>query len=311
MQKTEEIPDVGVIVGRFQVHNLHRGHREIIEYVANRHSKVIIFLGISPLHNSTNNPLDFESRKQMILAEFPNINVLYVKDAPSDEAWSKDLDSRIVDMLTPNQSVVIYGGRDSFIAHYSGKYATQELMQSVFESGTAIRREIARSSAINDSSYRAGLIKASQSRFPTSYQCVDVAVFDADYSPAGPPTKILLGKKKADQGYRFFGGFVDPSDPDLETSARREVAEEANIEIHVTRYIGSANVPDWRYANEPDCIKTAIFFGIYSHGKPEPKDDLDGGEVRWFSLKDINRDIFVPQHRHLYDMLIKKGVIDE
>ena len=38
--------NVGVIVGRFQVPELHRMHHDLIQSVIDRHEKVYIFLGI-------------------------------------------------------------------------------------------------------------------------------------------------------------------------------------------------------------------------------------------------------------------------
>ena len=136
--------DVGVIVGRFQVQKLHEAHLKLIQSVCNEHDKVIIFLGLSPVRVTQNNPLDFESRKQMILDKFPNTIVLYIKDTKDDEYWSNQLDGQISDIVGPNQTVVLYGSRDSFINHYTGKYDTQELVQEVFVSGTEIRRSIGR-----------------------------------------------------------------------------------------------------------------------------------------------------------------------
>ena len=36
---TAPAADVGVIVGRFQVHELHQAHRELIQYVMDRHDR--------------------------------------------------------------------------------------------------------------------------------------------------------------------------------------------------------------------------------------------------------------------------------
>lgn len=293
--------DIGVIVGRFQVHELHEAHRDLIQYVVDRHKKVVIFLGTSPLPNSTNNPLDFESRKQMILEQFPEVIVLYVKDHPSDKEWSKKLDEQINDIRVGGQSAVLYGGRDSFMEHYHGKFPTQELLQEVFFAGTEVRKQIARSSARNSAEFRAGAIWASQSRFPTAYQCVDIAVFNEDRS------KLLLGQKKTDgDRWRFFGGFSDPRSPSLEADAKREVSEEAGIEIGDLKYVGSAVVDDWRYRSEPDCIKTAMFEAKYLHGRPTPNDDIDA--VRWFELAHGDqfqyiRKHLVPSHLPLLNLL--------
>ena len=73
--------DVGVIVGRFQVPSLHEAHRELIQSVVNKHPRTIIFLGVSPVPTSRNNPLDFETRRRMIQDEFPEVEILYIKDS--------------------------------------------------------------------------------------------------------------------------------------------------------------------------------------------------------------------------------------
>lgn len=292
--------DVGVLVGRFQVHELHKGHIDLIEHVLGSHDKVIIFLGVAPLPVSINNPLDFESRKQMILEKFPDVIVLYQPDLPRDDIWSKKLDEQIGNLVTPAQSVVLYGGRDSFMSHYNGRYPTEELLQESFWSGTEVRRAIARSSARSHEAFRAGVIWASQARFPTAYQCVDVAVIDG---PTGPGAgRILLGRKSHDKLFRFPGGFSDPSSPSLEADARREVQEEFGVSIEGVRYVGSAVVEDWRYRAEPDCIKTALFRATYTHGRPTPGDDMDA-EVRWFNLTDLTEKDIVPQHRPLLALL--------
>lgn len=59
--------DVGIIVGRFQVPYLHKGHMDLINTVRRNHQKIIIFLGSRPgILGSRNNPLDYPTREQMI-----------------------------------------------------------------------------------------------------------------------------------------------------------------------------------------------------------------------------------------------------
>ena len=62
---------IGVIVARFQVASLHEGHKELIDTVLTNHPKVMIFLGLSQVKGSINDPLDYQPRKQMILETFP------------------------------------------------------------------------------------------------------------------------------------------------------------------------------------------------------------------------------------------------
>lgn len=80
--------NVGVIVGRFQVPELHRMHHDLIQSVIDRHEKVYIFLGIPKNNELTiSNPLPFDARQEMITTEFPNVKVLFIKDRDSNEEW--------------------------------------------------------------------------------------------------------------------------------------------------------------------------------------------------------------------------------
>lgn len=293
MQEIAEQYDVGVIVGRFQVHELHEAHRLLIKHVTEQHDKVIIILGLSPLLLTLSNPLDFESRKQMILSTFPNVTVLYAKDVPDDKAWSRRLDSQVADLLTPSQTAVLYGGRDGFISHYSGHFPTRELVSEVVHSGTSVRRSITQGGARANPEFRAGVVWASAARYPTAFQTVDVAVFHGD--------KVLLGRKEHERKFRLIGGFSDPGSPSLEADARREVQEEANIAITDPEYVGSTLVDDWRYRGERDKIKTALFVADMFSGRPEPGDDID--EVRWFDFADLTKATVVAEHLPLIEML--------
>ncbi len=288
--------DVGVLVGRFQVHSLHEAHIELIQDVCDSHSKVIIFLGLSPCLVTRNNPLDFESRKQMILERFPQVNVLYIKDVGDDKIWSKKLDEAIHDLVSPNQTVTLYGGRDSFIRHYFGKYKTQELESTRIISGSEIRKEIS-SKVKADPNFRAGVIWASHNQYPKVLTCVDVAVMN-------DKKQILLARKPNESAYRFIGGFADPRSMSFEIDAKREVSEEAHIEVDELEYVGSTVIDDWRYRGEVDKIKTLLFKAKYIFGHPEADDDI--AELRWFDLAHLitnEASLVVEEHRKLLNML--------
>jgi bifunctional NMN adenylyltransferase/nudix hydrolase len=291
MREVREQYDVGIIVGRFQVPELHEAHEQLIRHVCEQHDKVVIFLGVSPLWVTTENPLDFEARKRMILDKFPAVSVLYVKDQWSDEVWSRRLDEMIADVATPAQSVVLYGGRDSFINHYTGKHSTRELEQDTYISGNEIRRDVSRKSVRQSVDFRAGVVWAAYSKFPTVYTTVDVAVFNEDH------TKILLGRKPNEDKYRLFGGFADPRSNDNEQDAKREVQEEAGIEIGNLKYVMSCNIDDWRYRREQDKIRTNLFTAKYIHGQPRPGDDI--AEVKWFDVTRLTTNDVMQQHRGL------------
>lgn len=281
---------VGVVIGRFQVAELHEAHKELIDTVLANHAKVLIYLGLSQVRGSIYDPLDYQPRKQMILEayphdKFPNLTVGYVKDNRSDEDWSKKLDEQIKDTVGQNDTVVLYGSRDSFLGHYSGRYETRELQASRFVSGTELRAKIAQAPQSNPQ-FRAGAIWASYQRYPTVYSTVDVLVFDSK------ERKVLLARKPLENKYRIVGGFADVRDDSFETSALRELAEETGLTCGLAglRYVGSKKVDDWRYANNPsEKIMTHLYIALYGDGSGAPRADDDIAEVRWFSYDELNR----------------------
>ena len=264
----ENPTQAGVLIGRFQVPEIHKGQRNTIEAVFARHKRVIILLGVSPVRISNRNPLDFLTRKLMIEKAFPKAIVMPIKDMPDDLNWSKAVDSHIEDAIG-DMSVTLYGSRDSFIPHYFGRYKTVELPASLDLSGTQAR-EAASNEIRGERAYRVGIIYASSNRYAISYQCVDAIIWRA------VDKKILLGRKKTDKAgqWRFIGGFVNPDDESLDVAASREAIEETGgISLHPPKYLFSMRVSDWRYTKEKDKIMTAVFSLEYMFGLPVPTDD--------------------------------------
>lgn len=285
--------DVGIIVGRFMVHELHDAHKDLIVSVKNRHSRIMLFLGLSPLKCTKKNPLDFRNRKASVEESFPGIEIHYIDDNRDDKVWSKNLDKLIEKWTNPGQTVTLYGSRDCFIKQYFGKYSTCELEPNSYFSGTEIRKNI-----INfypsSKEFRAGIIAATGLRYPTAYQTVDIAVLNEDN------TKVLLVKKPNETKFRFIGGFSDVKSNSLEDDARREVKEETSVEIGNITYIGSIKIKDWRYDGEDDCIKTAFFVAKYVFGRPEGDDDVE--IASWFDLTKLNKTDIVEEHHPLLEM---------
>lgn len=287
MKEVTKNYSVGVIVARFQVAELHEAHKELIDTVLSNHAKVMIFLGLSQVRGSINDPLDFQPRKQMLLEayphdKFPNLTIGYIKDNRSDLDWSSKLDMQINDLLAPNDTVVLYGSRDSFLSHYKGKFDTRELQATRFVSGTELRAKIAQAPQSN-AQFRAGAIWLTAQRYPTVYSTVDIVVFDPK------ERKVLLARKPNENKYRFVGGFVDPKrDDSFEEAALRELVEETGITVGLAglTYVGSKKVNDWRYANNPsEKIMTHLYVGTYTMGCPQASDDI--AEVRWFGVDEL------------------------
>jgi bifunctional NMN adenylyltransferase/nudix hydrolase len=268
---------VGVIVGRFQVPFLHEVHEALIRLVTENHPKTKIFLGLSPSKGTMNNPLDYAARKQMILELFKDVDVFYIEDCRSDAKWSAELDRQISKTIGPADSVLLYGGRDSFIKHYTGKFDVQELESDKYISGTELRR-LASQKTRPSADFRAGAIWAVNNRYPAVIPTVDVAVFNEDYS------KMLVARKADEKEYRLIGGFCEPTSKTNEEDARREVTEEAGgIEVGDMVYLGNYPIDDWRFRGEVDKVRTTLFATKFVHGRPEGADDVV--EVRWVNLK--------------------------
>ena len=296
---------VGALVARFQVHELHPAHIELIEYVCGRHDKVLIVLGLAPTRGTTNNPLDLQAREQMVREAFPDVTIAYIHDQAEDEVWSRKLDQVVGHHLTPSQDVMLYGGRDSFINHYSGKHPTQELESEVVFSGTVLREEVSRRATRKTRDFRAGAVWQAFNRFPTSYPTVDVGVWKDG--------KLLLVRKADETLWRLPGGFAEPDSETYEADARREVQEEAGIAVTDPVYVASRKIDDWRYRNERDKIKTLLFTAKYLSGRLEPQDD-EIAEAGWFDPGDDNPALFdiftehiVPNHIELVRLLVNRN----
>ena len=300
MEQKKAVGEVGVIVGRFQVPYLYEAYIDLINTVKKEHSRVIIFLGLSPARITKRNPLDFEARKQMIHESFPDVTVLYIKDMPDDKTWSKTLDTNIQDIIGP-QKAVLYGSRDSFISHYSGKYITIELISERMISYSELRKAESQTAkcCLN---FREGVIWAASNQWSKAWLTIDVAVMSPDYQ------KVLLGRKLHETKYRFISGFVNPTDDSLEVAARRKIREEAgNIEISNVTYISSSFVDDWRYRYEDDKIITTFFSCTYACGRPTPTDDI--GELRWFPMKLFECKKGEKQFPKIFDNLVSEHVM--
>lgn len=306
--------EVGVLIGRFQVDELHDGHKTLVDTVKANHSLVILFLGVPVIKHGEENPLDFDTRKMMLQDMHPDLVILPLNDQRKDEDWSEILDSKINGHLPNGGKALLYGSRDSFIPRYHGKFDTCELISKIQFSGTETRNKVA-SEPINSRDFRKGVIYANYGRYPNVWPCADVVVYNAD------DKSILLARKPKEDQYRFIGGHVDPSDASYEHAAIRELHEEAGVNLEVggvdeVEYVCSGHIDDWRHARYKSSIKSALFLVQRKWGKAEPNDDIE--EVKWFSVDEMVSDGFVeanivPEHREFFGKLInylinKKGV---
>lgn len=297
MLQTEQT-DVGVIIGRFQVPELHAGHQELIDSVLVNHHRVIVVLGMGHTKCSFRNPLDVGARRSMFREQYPDITCLYIKDMQTNEAWSAKLDEIIHDEVAPESTVTLYGSRDSFVESYTGAYNTIELKQKTYVSGTSIRKQLAHN-AKKDKQFRVGCCFAVANQWPGPETTIDVAIFNKKND------QILLGRKIDEEGWRVIGGFVQ-NEETLEECVLREGKEETGLDLAYPEYVGSFVSDDWRKMGERDKILTVLFKASVAKGRPAPDDDIH--ELQWF---DLNGDLFhivISNHRVLIEAVLGKYV---
>jgi len=301
MKIVEQNTEVGIIVARFQCPELHEGHQDIINTVRENHSRVIIFLGVSPLRCTKNNPYNFSIRRAMIEEKYEDVEVGYIDDVGDDELWSKNLDNLISKNIPPGHKATLYGSRDSFIKHYTtNKYPTVELIPNKIVSASEIRRKIA-IKPLTDVNFRKGIVYAVENQFPTIHPAVDCAIIDFNEQ------KLLLGKKPHENKLRFPGGFIDPLiDISAEAAALREAYEETSLSLILHKYIGSTIVNDWRYAHEQNKIMTFFYMLQYTkhtHTKSTPVANDDLEFLIWKDFGQIDMNEIVLTHHPLMGML--------
>lgn len=148
----------GVIIGRFQVPDLHAGHMHLIKEVQKECDKVIILLGV-PVLRDERNPLSFTIRKQMLQREFPDLQIYPLMDRESDEEWSNKIDRLF---SGDDDEVILYGSRDCFKGSYTGKLPFKEVSELEGYSGTEVRKKLEH---VNNSDFRKGIIFANRKTY--------------------------------------------------------------------------------------------------------------------------------------------------
>lgn len=298
-------PTYGVLIARFQIDELHEGHRRLIEEVERMHEKVIILLGDKPTPVTATNPLSYEVRRQMVLAEYPFVEIYRLMDIKCNKKWS----NRVDNLIGHDQNdVVLYSGRDGFIPWYTGKYKTVELdlgIESI--SATARRKEIGLTSVTNplhsDANFRRGIIYAMQNLPHRTYTTVDMAIIRESKGQRfmRVPLELLLARKPDEELWRFPGGFVDKGEKFADAAAR-ETIEETGLNVKKWYYLDDFMIPDWRVQGvEGVDHKTVLMVGQYDGGTAVAGDDIN--EVKWFKFSEITENMLVKLHRQLYHRL--------
>jgi bifunctional NMN adenylyltransferase/nudix hydrolase len=289
---------VGVIVARFQVPELHAGHRWLLAEVFKHHDNVLIALGDRKSARSKLYPLTFEEREVMIRQAFPEQTFLVkpVYDHPfSNIEWSKRLDALIRETF-PGQKAILCGSRGSFIPKYEGSFPTRELVSTLPDSGTAHREALAFPHTRDG---RAAIIYEMQNRFPFIYSTSDLAIIERRSNYV-----LLIGKKQHGGLLSFVGGHAEKTDSHGRMVAEREGGEEVlDIRMGEPVYIDTVAIDDPRYRGTPDGVMTTFYRAEYEGGTASPGSDADF--VQWV-LRDRLNQILVPWHQPLGALLNEK-----
>lgn len=308
-------PDYGVLVARFQLPELHEGHRALLNAVGKIHPRVIVFLGCLPagIAPTKNDPLDFDTRRKMIQAAYPNYEVYPIHNRKTDELWSQDLD-RLITERVPYGKATLYGSRDSFLKSYSGRRKVVELTLPVDQtiSGTMLRN-VASNEVLDSPDFRSGIIYATRNTFDRVIPTVDIAIIyrgKSKVTGVGPTLvtsgiELLLAKRDDEKGWRFPGGHAmgkgRPQNISYESDASMESMEETFTAPEKLTYIGSTQIDDWRYKSSSETIKTIFFLGEVSNLSTTGGDDV--AHTKFFPVDNITADMFEEEHKILWDML--------
>lgn len=295
-------PRVGVVVGRFQIDELHNGHMRLLTYVNVTHDRMLVLIGVRPAEASDTNPLDFLDRYEMIHEAFPTALILPMVDRGNDEVWSRHVDSLINSTYGYGVDAVFYVGRDSFKEHYLGKFPIEEHDFGVSQlEARDIRNEI-KGRRLTTAEGRAGAIKAMMNQSHRTTMMVDM--FMVRIGETEDTYDVLVGKKEDETLWRLPGGRIDPGES-FAHAASREMFEETSLLTSGGQSdwttIGDYEVPDWR-CRDTDQIayRTVLMTTEYFSGIHRGGDDLP--TVEWIPITDLMEGYaagVVEEHRRL------------
>ena len=266
---------VSVVIARFQVPRLHAGHRALLDLAIRKGDETVLLLGCSDTDGRTpENPLLFRQREAIVQREYPDLRCMPLPNQKDNRDWSKIVDM-IVFSAFPGSVATIYVGENSDVlkCYVTKRCAIDAISLIGHHSGTKIRESIEMQTS---GAFLEGQCFALNYQYPRVFPCVDVAVMRG--------TEVLLIQRADTGAWCLPGGFVDPTDPTLESAAKRELYEETKLSVEGdVEYVSSRKIHDWRYRGRDQIIST-LFQAPLTFGTPTTTKECSG--YKWFDLRD-------------------------
>lgn len=240
---------LGILIGRFQVPEMHEGHRFLVREMLEQCDQVLILFGSANRTRSVKNPFTYQERKAAALKLFPTIGTAPLNDyLYNDSQWMADVTATIEqareqisrDFETP-VTVVLYGhhkdGNDYL--RWFPQYEYVNINSDIDVSGTEVRNSYSHmlpQSVQQDMQYFAQERETFKSYpYPDS---LNICCGDAVVECLG---HILLIRRKFTPGagnWALPGGHKHTDETFLECAVR-ELYEETNLRIPKPVLLGS------------------------------------------------------------------------
>jgi len=295
---------LGVLIGRFQVPEMHEGHRYIIHRMLEQCDEVLVLFGSANRARSVKNPYTYQERKKSAMQYFPEIHTAPLNDyLYNDSQWMADVAATIEAVRSQisydfedSVKVLLYGhhkdGNDYL--NWFPQYEYVNINSDIDISGTEVRNSIMHmlpETVQADMQYFAKERETFRS-YPYP-EALNICCGDAVVECLG---HILLIKRKSTPGagnWALPGGHKNTNETFLQCAVR-ELYEETNLRVPEPVLLGS--IKSTRLFDNPKRSSgiPKLTLAVHMVVKPNPDGSLprangsdDAAETRWVPIADV------------------------